>query len=120
MQRDMDLCRAILLEIESFPVGRSAMWDAIDSKLSDVYGIDVVNEHVDLLNDAEFLKGYHDDGASVGVEGLSWKGHDFIEAARSDSMWEKAKAELKAKGVGLSLDVLKSALVFFAKQAMGI
>ena len=51
---------------------------------------------------------------------LTWAGHEFADAARSDTMWNKAKAIVKEKAVGLSLAVLTPLLQSLAKKAIGL
>jgi hypothetical protein len=89
MRRDMDLAREMLRQIEARPdidgwiefsiPGRS------DAELS---------YHVQLLAEAGFVaardistKGRHDWQAVR----LTWAGHEFLDAARDDSVWQNAK-----------------------------
>ena len=37
---------------------------------------------------------------------LSWAGHDFIEACRDNSIWEKAKDKVLKPAAGMAFDVL--------------
>lgn len=45
------------------------------------------------------------------VNSLTWAGHEFLEASRDDSRWEKVKRLLLEKTGGLSFEVLKAGLV---------
>ena len=47
---------------------------------------------------------------------LTWEGHDFLDAAEVDTIWNKAKEELKKKGGLFSIEILKKIL---SKLAMG-
>jgi hypothetical protein len=38
---------------------------------------------------------------------LTWQGHDFLDAARDDTIWRKAKSKILESGGGLAFDVLK-------------
>ncbi|HVK40342.1 MAG TPA: DUF2513 domain-containing protein [Candidatus Kapabacteria bacterium] len=50
---------------------------------------------------------------------ITWAGQEFLQNARSDTLWSKGKAKVMS-GVGtLSLEALKVALAELAKQAMG-
>jgi|TARA_B110000093_G_scaffold133925_1_gene143340 hypothetical protein len=49
---------------------------------------------------------------------LTWQGHEFIEAARNDGIWNKAKDIMLKKTGGMSLDVLKVLLTDLAKKAV--
>ena len=53
------------------------------------------------------------------IEGLSWKGHDFLDAARSDTVWNATKGRLAKAGAwtfSLVLEVLKEE----AKRQIGL
>src|SRR5688572_21181749 len=93
MQRDMDLIREILFEIE-----------ANDSIPSFDDKDDQYLQHVLLLNEAGLI-----DGITVSVcdrgelypqvlnrPRLTWKGHEFLDSARNDTVWNSTKAKIKA------------------------
>lgn len=124
MKRDMDLIRKILFVIESSP------------SYSQIYGIDgyewdVVAEHIRLIDDAKLIRGKLDFLLSIDAErrqsafvhGLSWAGHDFLDAARSDTNWNQARDVTKKAG-GWTFDLLKQVLVEISsrsiQQAMGL
>jgi hypothetical protein len=121
MKRDMDLVRQLLLEIEEVPARGTYL-----TTESELAGDDpaVLREHLWLLNDAGFLHGYFAEASAAdaddGCEGLTWRGHDFLDAARSESIWQEAKARLTASGVGMTLTVLNALLVSVAKEKLGI
>jgi hypothetical protein len=113
MKRDMDLVREILLKIEEFP---------FDGRFHDVtvdgHTAGEINYHVLLLHEAGFIEAL--DLSSL--SGICWKptrltysGHEFLDAARSDTVWQKAKAwTLKSTGT-LTLEGLKLALPHVVK-----
>jgi hypothetical protein len=49
---------------------------------------------------------------------LTWQGHEFLEAARNDKFWRRAKALVIEKSGALSFELLKAVLVSLAKQAL--
>jgi hypothetical protein len=113
MKRDMDLVREVLLRIEELP---------FDGRFHDI-AVDVqteeeVNYHVMLLHEAGFIEAM--DLSSL--SGICWKptrltysGHEFLDAARSDTIWQEAKAwTLKSTGT-LTLEGLKLALPHVVK-----
>jgi hypothetical protein len=51
---------------------------------------------------------------------LTWQGHDFLEAARNDIIWAKAKAKVVEQGVGLSVELMKAVLLSYGKERLGI
>lgn len=48
---------------------------------------------------------------------LTWLGHEFLDAARDDGRWEKAKSAISKVG-GWSFEVVKHILVELAKDAI--
>lgn len=102
MKRDMDLVKAILLRLEeSERVGEIAG-----------YTNEQIGYHVALLNDAELIT--HEPYISPDVSAavllgtrMTWQGHEFIDAARNNSIWEKAKKITIEKTGSLTFEVLK-------------
>jgi hypothetical protein len=52
------------------------------------------------------------------VERLTWEGHKFLDAARSDTAWERAKKLVLAKGGALTFDAVKTALGALTREAV--
>ena len=114
----MDLVREILLDIESAE-GRYEDVDLPD------YSEDVVNYHLDLLISAGIVNGDMKWTAGGGgfaiVKGLSWYGHDFLDAIRNDSIWAKTKAFVKESELqSIPIELLVSVATDFAKQQLGL
>ena len=118
MKRDMDLIREILLKIEGlddsqygFPVCG--------------YQQEVVDYNMDLLISAGLVNGkmtYSQHGpAKAFVQGLTWGGHDFLEAVRSESVWAKTKQHLKDHDLeGISFELIKPVALSIVKQLIGL
>ncbi len=51
---------------------------------------------------------------------LTWQGHEFLEASRNDTFWNKAKEIVKSKCGALSFDVVKALLISMAKESVGL
>lgn len=108
MKRDMDLIRAVVIKaVEGDANG------AIPG-----YTEDEIKYHRALAVEKGLLEGrVMDDNSSmtdvplaVIVVGVSWAGHDFIDAIESDSNWEKVKAFLKETGKQLTIETIKYAI----------
>jgi DNA-binding transcriptional ArsR family regulator len=116
----MDLARTLLKEIEE-----KAEHDDPGMML-EVAGYDeaAINHHLQLLADAGLIEvrriGYATGPADYLAKGLTWQGHEFLAAARNDTVWTKAKGLMKQKGVEWSFELLKASLVFVAKQHLGL
>ena len=113
MKRDLDLIRQILLEVEKKekPIG----WIDIQVK---GYSNEQVAYHVKLLA----VEGYMNaKDLSTKTEfdykpiRLTLRGHDFLNAARDDTVWNQVKETVGNKIVSTSLEVLKSILISFSK-----
>jgi DNA-binding transcriptional ArsR family regulator len=118
VKRDMELIRSILFAVEE------AKPDADLSNLKyDGYSEAQVTEHIGLLVEAGYIEAYswEGDGRKTYLpKRLTWAGHDFLDAARSDTVWQKAKARIATIGGTVSLDVLKEVLVNVAKGQLGL
>lgn len=122
MKLDADLARAIMFEIEKTPANRTPSDVVIEG-----HSEDEVLEHEGLLIDAGFLEG-HIHGSGMGgqryyaviINGITWEGHEFIAAARSDTLWAKAKEKAVSSGIAISLSLMKPLLLKLAKEKLGI
>ncbi|MEW5988435.1 MAG: DUF2513 domain-containing protein [Chloroflexota bacterium] len=52
------------------------------------------------------------------ITGLTWNGHEFLEAARNDQFWNRAKRVLREKGSGMVFSLLNELLLHFGKEAI--
>lgn len=124
MKRDPELIREILLRVEALPIGHFLSNIEIDG-----YSPDVIGEHVRLLQevgfiDAQVSRGNSQMGVMIVVDyainRLLNDGHDFIENAKSDTVWKKAREQVAEKTGDISLTVLKAVLAKTAMQAFGL
>jgi hypothetical protein len=120
MKRDLDLIRKMILAIEDHPEG----W-APQGLTFDGYTPEQVGYHTYLLIDAGLAKG--EDASAMGSTGpegfitsLTWKGHEFADAARDDTRWKKAMGIVKEKGGSVTLDILTQLLGSLMRGAFGL
>jgi hypothetical protein len=115
VNRDMDLIRDMLMEVE-----KSATLNGCQVKIQwrtpeELYYNAMQARDAGLI-DARFLPNSTD----FHVLRLTYEGHEFLDAARSDTVWKKAK-ETVVKGTGtLTLEGLKIALAAVVKHALGV
>jgi repressor of nif and glnA expression len=119
MKRDMDLARKILKLIED---------DADPNNFTDLdleplegqgYNHEQIAYHVRLLHEAELVDAKStNQGVSYKVRSLTWEGHDFLEASRDDTIWEKAKNIVLKKTGGIAFETLKATLIDLGKNAV--
>lgn len=121
MRRDMDLIRHLLLVVE-----QATGDDSLQASSVTVEGrsANEILGHFALMDDAGLLEvqDSFSDLSSTGaadrfIAGLTWAGHDFLESARNDTTWQKAKGLVQKAGGPATLEVFKQALDLVAKQA---
>ncbi len=108
MRRDMELIRKIMLAAEPGP-----SYATIDG-----YTDEEIRYHKKLAIEKGLLQGiYKDDSTqlsdiprSVIVKGVTWEGHDFIQAIREDAKWEKVKKFLIEAGKDITIETVKEAV----------
>ncbi|MDB5971361.1 MAG: Uncharacterized protein JWQ90_3811 [Hydrocarboniphaga sp.] len=118
MKRDMDLARQILLAIEGQEDADGSSWFALEFEgVSDKS----VSHHIRLLHEAGLLDAI-DLSTMAGPEwrpkSLTWAGHEFLDAARDETLWNKAKALVISKTGSLGFEALKIALIEGVKAVM--
>lgn len=107
MKRNMDLCRLILFKIEEEYVS-TALYNLKITGYSD----EEVAYHCKLLFENKLISNYKDIYAdnrlySFGVGSLTWKGHDFIDKIREDTVWNRTKEVIKEKMLPTTIEVIK-------------
>lgn len=114
MKRNMDLIRDLMLRIE----GDSDVDISSYSEKQQVY-------HMALLVEAGLIEGEikHDDQGDIKAvifTRLTWAGHEFLDEARNDTIWKKAKAKLSQAGIDAGIDVLKVILKSLINEQLGL
>ena len=115
MKRDMNLIRLLLLQTE----GEDPKPD-----LSAYSGEQCVY-HSALLIEAGLIDGHIIPNAT-GLPAhtvrlrLTWAGHEFLDAARNDTVWHKASERIKKSGVDVTISLLKELLNQLLKQSLGL
>jgi hypothetical protein len=51
---------------------------------------------------------------------ITWKGYEFIDAARDKTIWERTKTLLKDKGASVPFEVLQSLLIKAVAHAVNV
>lgn len=115
MKRDMELIRAILLNVQARAdlEPRSVQIDGADPM--------TVGRHVEMLHAVGFLEGYdasHIESPipTILVTDLSWEGHEFIAALQNDTVWSQIKSMAAGEMGKLPLSVVKDAAVALARR----
>ena len=110
MKRDLDLIKAILLEIE-----KKDDTSPISNLSVEGYDQKSIDYNIHLLNQAGLIKA---NIARVGANEIydpiilemTWSGHEFLDSARNETVWNKGKELIKQHGGSVPFEVLKSVL----------
>jgi hypothetical protein len=120
MKRDIDLIRKIAFEVESLSSPINS-----ESLRIDGFNTSQISYHCELMIEAGLIVGKDtspliSDFASFKIQRLTSKGHDFIDAARSDSIWNQAKEKIATTVGSTSIDIITRFLKTLASSALGL
>jgi hypothetical protein len=119
MRRDIDLIRKILLEVEK----QETISNSFDLALEG-HTVKEVSYHVKLLSQAGYLEATYNPTRESPDNWkpvcLTWSGHEFLDAARDNTVWAKTKAKLGEKLPSVTFDIFKSLLTLTVKQQFGL
>lgn len=120
MKRDLDLIRKLLLAMEEHEHGFAPQRIHIDG-----YNEDQIGYHIYLLGEAGLAKVV--ETTSMGNASpnalplnLTWAGYEFLEAAKDETLWRKAKEKLVQPAGGVAFSVLIEWLKAEAKSRLGL
>jgi hypothetical protein len=120
MKRDFHLVRAILLHFEDKP------HEQIDEAIAvGNYSALEIGYHLILMYEAGLIRGEaltSTSGRIIRVlpASLTWKGHEFLDMARDNTLWKKAMGQGTRKTSSLSFDVLKALLIHYIEKKIGV
>lgn len=107
MKRDMDLARQIMLQTEE---NSSYGKLFIELDFEDI-SKQILSEHVKPLAEAGLIESrVNPRNATVLPTRLTWEGHDFLEAAKNETIWQRAKKHIQRKGGAATFGVLNTVL----------
>lgn len=118
MKRDMDLIRAILLVVESYPSGFAPKIEIPG------YTQEEINYHAFLLGEAGLARvcdmTNHDSTSPEAIiTQLTWAGHEFLDSARENQIWNQAKDLINKVG-GASIQIWVSLLTVIIQKKLGL
>jgi hypothetical protein len=120
MKRDMELIRKILFALEERESGFAGGELAIEGHSEDEIGY-----HVLLMMEAGLVHGIETThrGSAVPTGSAArptWKGYEFLDASRNNTLWNKAKGKVKDVGGSVAFATLMALLKKLAAEALGI
>jgi hypothetical protein len=116
MNRDMNLVRKILLEIENQRSGYAPNNFAVEG-----YTQERIRYHAYIMMQGGLIEGIDrtdlDSTSPQAIpKNLTWAGHEFLEAARNDTIWKKAMDIVKEKGGTITITALSQLLSSLMKS----
>lgn len=106
MKRNWDTIRTILMAIEALPTEDSEFYS---NSLVEA-DPEATAYHMRLLLEAKLIIGGCCDAIGppfCHASRLTWAGHEFLDAIKNESVWQKLKASARSKGIELSFTVIK-------------
>lgn len=109
MKRNWDTIRDILTRLEEITETKRILRlkDFPDDRAHEI------SYHAELLLEAGLIEGQMSKQIGPPVYDfqlirLTWEGHDFLDAVRSDLIWEKTKKSFLSLGLSMTFDLVKS------------
>jgi hypothetical protein len=105
----MELIRKLLLAVEDWPAtGGDRTFASLGADPEELdYNLHLAKEG-GLL---EFVTAQNLEGSVFKRMSLTWSGHDFLDAAREQPIWEEVMTSMKTKGIAsASLELMKKML----------
>src|SRR5437773_11506470 len=117
VKRSMDLVRTILMRLESSP----DVWPGNDLGIK-AYPTEEIGYHAHIMMQAGLIEGMEvTRNGSAGPEAiptcLTWKGHEFLDRARDQDRWNRARAII-AKVGGAPISVWAKVLTDLTLRAI--
>ncbi|WP_339267712.1 DUF2513 domain-containing protein [Paenibacillus sp. FSL W8-0187] len=121
MKRDMDLIIKVLKYIEEHNTATNNIVVEIEGYETEEER-EMVQYQVKILKDAGYVEAKGTlNPYVIYVKNMTWKGHDFLDAARNEVVVNKAKEIAKKKGMdflSLPFEMAKALLVEVTKKAL--
>ena len=107
MTRDMDLIRLIVLDLEAFDQRPGGISHLVGTSFNiEGYDANAIEYHLSLIEEAGLIEHVNSRPMQgIMFRRLSWAGHDFLDAARDKTVWEKTK-QTAARAGGFTVDLL--------------
>jgi hypothetical protein len=120
MKRDLDLIRKILLALEEHEHGF-----APEELVIEGYSEEQIGFHIYLIGEAGLAKvaesaRVNDPSPKAFAVNLTWAGYEFLESAKDDNLWGKAKEKVIKPAGGVAFGVLLEWLKAEARAKLGL
>lgn len=118
MTRDPDLIRRLLMALEAHPAPMSSFDLALPGTTPPM-----VQYHVKLLVSAGYLEARELSTITrfqVQILGVSWKGHDFLDAVREETDWQDIRSALQLNERTVPFALIEEVALRRARLAAGL
>jgi len=119
MKRSPDLLRELLLYFERKPN------DHMEVPVVEGFSKRDIDYHLVLMHEAGLIRAEAErteSGRVIRVYpfSLTWQGHELLDAARNATAWKRVKKLVLSKTGSMSVELLRAALVAYAKTSVGL
>lgn len=117
----MDLIRDLLRQVEEADTPLR-----LDRQEEDPAKLDRRLYHVQLLSEAGLVVAYPSEAdnceglMSAKIERLTWEGHEFLEATKDESIWQRVKQKIAGKGGAMVFEIAKELAISLLRQQGGL
>lgn len=122
MKRDMDLVRLMLLRTEAIGIDEEAA--NRHHVECEKYDARVRAHHIAIMIEAGLVTGFTSNDARGTLDKgvitrLTWQGHEFLDAARNDTTWRKARDKFFKPAAAWTFSILTEFLKDEARRLAG-
>jgi len=117
VKRDLDLIRRLLLDIEEegSDASRRAGWTEPGDNGQ---APDTVHYHIQLMHDAGLIIADELVPGQWWPERITWAGHEFLDLARNEDLWHRAKRAIETAAGAAPFQVLQELLARNVREAL--
>lgn len=116
MKRDWDTIRDILFRTEELAPNKALSLQDFKQNRAHEIAYHVLLLHEAGLIHASIYASFDTGPTDFRISSLTWQGHEFLDAIRNESVWNKIKGKIAAEGMAMPLEVIKSLGVEFLKN----
>jgi hypothetical protein len=115
VKRDLELVRKILLYLEQDEASTSGFGAFVEGG----YDLAAIHYHIRLLNDAGLIEADEIVPGQWWPERMTWLGHEFLDAARNEELWEESKERVEKRTGGAPFSVFHELLLRGLRERLG-
>jgi len=110
VKRDLDLIRRIRLDIEARGDGSSSDRPGFGHLGDNGHDPEALQYHVQLMHDAGLIVADELVPGQWWPERITWAGHEFLDLARNEALWQRTKDDVQTKAGSAPFEVVRDLL----------